>query len=149
MSAYSGKNDAMCRSRRVPNEDQLLRIDLRPYLGRAVTVTVDRPLGSRHPVHDDIRYPLNYGYVAGTIAGDGEPIDAYVLGVDEPVREAHGIVIGLLLRADDVEDKLIVASAGKRFSEAEIRDLVDFQEQFFDSRIVLAADSEFGYRDNA
>jgi inorganic pyrophosphatase len=130
---------------------------LRPYLGRAVTVTVDRPLGSHHPAHDYIRYPLNYGYVAGTVAGDGEPIDAYVLGVDEPVREAHGIVIGVVLRADDVEDKLLIAPAGRRFSEVEIRELVDFQEQFFDSRVVLAADSAIGrretesitYRDNA
>ena len=29
-------------------------------IGTAVTVTVDRPLGSVHPRHSGTRYPLNY-----------------------------------------------------------------------------------------
>lgn len=31
-------------------------------IGKIVTVTVDRPLGSCHPEHKDIYYPINYGY---------------------------------------------------------------------------------------
>ncbi len=38
--------------------------DLRSVLGRHVRVTVDRPVGSRHPDHKDVVYSLNYGYVA-------------------------------------------------------------------------------------
>lgn len=32
-------------------------------IGKTVTVTVDRPLGSYHPEHRDMYYPINYGYV--------------------------------------------------------------------------------------
>ena len=33
-------------------------------LGQKVTVKVDRPMGSYHPEHKDMYYPINYGYVA-------------------------------------------------------------------------------------
>ena len=39
---------------------------------RSVTVIVDRPLGSTHPAHPGLVYPVNYGYVPGVIAADGE-----------------------------------------------------------------------------
>ena len=52
------------------------------------------------------------GAESGTLAGDGEPIDAYVLGVDVPVEVVTGTVVGVIERADDVEDKLVVAVAG-------------------------------------
>ena len=117
----------------------IVRSDLREYLGREVTVTIDRPLGSRHPEHD-LRYPVNYGHLPGTVGGDGAPIDAYLLGVDEPVREARGIVIAVVLRADDDEDKLVVAPAGRWYSAEEIARLVAFQERYFQSRVVTAPD---------
>lgn len=56
-------------------------------IGKIVTVTVDRPIGSYHPVHKNLYYPINYGYVKGIIAQDGEEQDAYVIGVDVPVKE--------------------------------------------------------------
>ena len=40
--------------------------------GGTVTVVVDRPLGSAHPVYPELIYPVNYGYVPGVPAGDGE-----------------------------------------------------------------------------
>lgn len=49
------------------------------YLGKFVKVKIDRPLGSKHPKHNFI-YPLNYGFIPNTIAGDGEEIDAYIIG---------------------------------------------------------------------
>lgn len=116
-----------------------VRPDLRAYLGREVTVVVDRPLGSHHPDHD-LRYPINYGYLPGAAGGDGAPIDAYLLGVDESVREARGVVIAVVLRADDDEDKLVVAPAGRRYSAREIAALVAFQERFFASRVLMATD---------
>ena len=33
---------------------------------------VDRPLGSYHPEHKDMYYPVNYGYIEGIMAPDGE-----------------------------------------------------------------------------
>jgi hypothetical protein len=42
----------------------------------------------------------------------------------------------VVLRDDDVEDKLVVAPASSRLSAAEIERILHFQEQFFASRIV-------------
>ena len=55
------------------------------FIGHTVTVTVDRPIGSRHPDHGFIN-PVNYGYIRGVIAPDGEDLDAYILGVFEMWR---------------------------------------------------------------
>jgi hypothetical protein len=57
-------------------------------IGDIVKVTVDRPLGSYHPKHKDMYYPINYGYIEGIIAPDGEEQDAYILGVNTPVKES-------------------------------------------------------------
>lgn len=47
-------------------------------IGKTVTVNVDRPLGSHHPVYKELRYPVNYGYIKGIVAPDGEEQDAYI-----------------------------------------------------------------------
>ena len=106
-------------------------------IGKTVKVIVDRPLGSHHPKHKDIIYPVNYGYIPGVIAPDGEEQDAYILGVDEPVLEFVGRVIAVIHRLNDIEDKLVVAPENKAFSKDEIADLVAFQEKFFDIEILL------------
>ena len=98
------------------------RPDLTPYLGKEVDLLIDRPLGSVHPAWVGVPYPVNYGYVPGTVGGDREPIDAYLLGVDEPVIHANGVVVALVLREDDNEDKLVVAPEGCHLSEDEIRE---------------------------
>ena len=108
------------------------------WLGRVVEVVVDRPLGSVHPRHPDLRYPVNYGYVPGTLAPDGEPLDAYVLGIEEPVARAAGTVVAIIRRRDDVEDKLTVAAAGTQWTAAAITAAVHFQEQYFDSYVEMA-----------
>ena len=59
---------------------------MKEYLGKIVEVVVDRPLGSTHPKHKNIVYPINYGYIEGLMGGDGEEQDAYILGVDDPVN---------------------------------------------------------------
>ena len=105
-------------------------------IGTIVKVTVDRPLGSVHPEHQDIVYPVNYGYVKGIIARDGEEQDAYILGVNTAVEEFTGKVIAIIHRYDDVEDKWVVAPNGVSFDAQEIRKQVNFQEQFFKYSIV-------------
>ena len=105
-------------------------------LGKKVKVIIDRPFGSFHPNHKDIFYTLNYGYIKDTLALDNEEIDAYVLGVNEPIKEFIGIVIAIIHRLNDVEDKLIVAKENTYFSKEEIKQLVNFQEQYFDIEII-------------
>jgi inorganic pyrophosphatase len=101
------------------------------WLGREVDVLIDRPLGSRHPRHPDLVYELNYGYVPDTIAPDGHPLDAYVLGSDRSLSRCTGTVIAIIRRRDDVEDKLVVALAGRWDSDSIAR-ATAFQEQWFD-----------------
>lgn len=115
-----------------------IKPDLTPFLGQRVTVIVDRPLGSRHPRHPDLVYPINYGFVPGTVPRDGMPVDAYLMGLDEAVDQAESVVIAVIVRSDDVEDKLAVAPAGELYTAVQIRELVRFQERFFDSSIVVA-----------
>ena len=98
-------------------------------IGDTVKVTVDRPLGSYHPKHKDIYYPINYGYIEGIIAPDGEEQDAYILGVNEPVKEFVGKIIAIIHREDDIEEKWIVAPEGMTFTKEEIMQQVHFQEQ--------------------
>lgn len=105
---------------------------IRRMLGTMVHVEVDRPIGY---VHHDIRYPINYGYIPGLIAGDGEAQDAYILGVSEPLQSFDGQVIGAVRRHNDAEDKLVVAPKGVRFHQGQIADAVHFQEQFFQTSI--------------
>ncbi len=107
-------------------------------IGKEVTVLVDRPLGSYHPKHPDIVYPVNYGYIPGIMAPDGEYQDTYILGVDVPVAEFTGVVIAIIHRYNDVEDKWVVASPGHSFSKEEIAARIQFQEQYFQSEIILA-----------
>ena len=106
-------------------------------IGRIVTVTIDRPLGSCHPKHPDIYYSVNYGYIEGIIAPDGEEQDAYILGVDIPLQTFTGAVIAVIHRKDDVEDKWVVAPEGMTFSQEEIEELTRFQEQYFDSEVII------------
>lgn len=106
-------------------------------LGRTVNVTVDRALGTYHPEHPDLYYPINYGYIKGIMAPDGEEQDAYILGVSKPVEEFTGKVIAIIHRNDDIEDKWIVAPADISFTKEEIEEQVHFQEQFFDTEIVM------------
>lgn len=70
--------------------------------GDTVTVTVDRPLGSCHPKHKDIRYPVSCGYIKGVTAPDGEEQHAYILGVNIPVEMFTGKIISVIHRFDDV-----------------------------------------------
>ena len=106
-------------------------------LGNIVKVIIDRPLGSYHPKHKDIIYPVNYGYIPGVIAPDDEEQDAYILGVNEPVTEFVGKVIAVIHRLNDIEDKWVVVPEGRFFTKEEIANSVAFQEKFFDIEIMM------------
>lgn len=106
-------------------------------IGKTATVIVDRPMGSFHPEHNDIFYSLNYGYIEGIIAPDGEEQDAYILGVNKPVEKFTGKIIAVIHRLDDIEDKWVVCPENMSFSKEEIAERVKFQEQFFKTEIFI------------
>ncbi len=107
----------------------------RDYIGKIVKVKIDRPLGSAHPNHGFI-YPVNYGYIPGTISGDGEELDAYVLGEHKPLETFEGRVIAVIQRLDDNDDKLVVMADGRNYSDEQISALVEFQERWFTTKIL-------------
>ena len=110
-------------------------MDAKDYLGKIVTVKMDRPLGSKHPKHGFI-YTVNYGFIPGTISGDGEELDAYVLGEFEPLETFTGEVKAIIHRTNDDDDKLVVMNKDKNYSDEQIRALTEFQERFFESEII-------------
>lgn len=106
---------------------------LQQHLGKTVQIVVDRPIGYQH---GSTVYPVNYGYIPGVTAGDGEEQDVYILGVDQPLSRFDGRIIGAVRRKNDLEDKLIAAPEGKRFHQAQIEEAVRFQERYFDHFIL-------------
>ncbi len=106
-------------------------------LGKIVKVLVDRPLGSYHPKHKNIYYSVNYGYIEGIIAPDGEEQDAYILGVNYPVKEFTGKIVAIIHRHNDVEEKWVVVPNEYTTTKEEIIEKTKFQEQYFEIEIIM------------
>lgn len=109
---------------------------IQAFLGRTVTVTVDRPIGFHHVtkgIHLD--YTINYGFLPGVIGGDGEEQDVYILGVAEPLETFQGRIIGVARRKDDNEDKFIAVPEGMIFTAAQMERQIHFVEKYFDSSV--------------
>ncbi len=105
------------------------------FLGQIVDVTVDRPLGSKHPTHG-FAYPVNYGFITGTTSPDGEELDAYILTVEQPLKTFRGRCVAVIHRTNDDDDKLVVVSDGTAITDDQIRQATHFQEQYFQSEII-------------
>ena len=111
------------------------KANAKDYLGKEVSIEIDRPMGTRHPKHG-FMYMINYGFISNTISGDGEELDAYLVGEFEPVEKSSGKVIAIIHRINDDDDKLIVSKDGKDYSDDAIRALTEFQEKYFESIII-------------
>lgn len=112
------------------------------YLGQIVRIEIDRPIGYVHHKEKTDRvlvYPINYGYIPNVLGGDGEELDVYLYGVDAPVTEFVGRIVGIVFREDDVEDKLIMAPDGINPSADEIAEAIRFQEQYYHTRVEALA----------
>lgn len=109
---------------------------IREFLGKTVTVLIDRPIGFHHVtkgIHLD--YTVNYGYLPSVTGGDGEEQDVYVLGVSEPLETFTGRIIAVVRRGDDNEDKFVAAPDGMVFTRQEIEGQLHFVEKYFDSTL--------------
>ena len=111
------------------------KVNAKNYLGKKVSIEIDRPLGTRHPKHG-FMYMINYGFIPNTVSGDGEELDAYLVGEFEPVEKSSCKVIAIIHRINDDDDKLIVSKDGKDYSDDAIRALTEFQEKYFESIII-------------
>ena len=114
---------------------EIEKMSNKDFIGKKVKIIIDRPMGSRHPKWNFI-YPINYGYVPNIISGDGEELDAYVIGVFEPLKEYEGKCIGIVHRLNEDDDKLVIAPEGKIYTKEQIEALVEFQERYFEHVII-------------
>lgn len=106
------------------------------FLGKIMNVKVDRPMGSKHPKWG-FEYPVNYGFIEGVMAPDGEEFDVYILKVGEPLKEFFGKAVAIIHRLEDDDDKLVVIPEDQKISEEEIKKSVEFQEKWFKYEIIL------------
>lgn len=113
------------------------REDYADVLGKPVHCVMDRPLGTAHPRYPDMIYPVNYGYVPGLMAGDNSEQDVYVLGPTVPLESFDGVVIAVIHRFDDCEDKWVAAEKTSAYSEEDIRRILHFQEKYYVSEIFM------------
>ena len=133
-----------------------------------VEAIVEIPRGSRNKYEVDhdtgairldrvlfssVHYPTDYGFIPGTKAADGDPIDVLVI-VEEPTFPGCRVeirLIGVLLMRDEkgVDEKMLAVPVGDpRFDE--IQDIRDLQkhwlaeiENFFNTYKVL--ESKYSY----
>jgi inorganic pyrophosphatase len=105
------------------------------FLGKVVKVTIDRPLNSKHHKFGS-EYKLNYGFIPDTMSADGEELDAYVMGVDEPLTTFTGKCIAVVHRTNDEDDKLIVVPEGMEFTDEQIMSATNFHERYFKSVVL-------------
>lgn len=113
--------------------------DTLDFLDKDVTIEIDRKIGTVHPKHSDIVYPINYGFVPYIIGGDGEELDAYVLGESTPLEIYKGRCLGLIHRLDEEDDKLILGKEELLYSKETIRKVTFFQEKFHTSILIMAS----------
>jgi inorganic pyrophosphatase len=70
-------------------------------------VVIDRPTGSRHPRYPDAVYPLDYGFLEGTTAADGNGVDVWIGSADK--REVAAIACTFDFVKRDLELKILLA----------------------------------------
>lgn len=128
-------SNELIRIERELEEKKMEIANAKEYLKKDVVVKIDRQLGTKHPKHG-FMYMLNYGFIPNTVSGDGEELDAYLVGVFEPVEEFEGHVIAVIHRTNDDDDKLVVAPKDIDYSDDAIRAMTEFQERFFESIII-------------
>ena len=78
-------------------------------LDRLVTeheLVIDRSKGSRHPRYPEMIYPLDYGYLAGTQAADGDGIDVWVGSL--PDRAVTAVICTVDMLKRDTEVKILL-----------------------------------------
>lgn len=102
-----------------------------------VKVKIDRAIGYKDKF--GTVYPVNYGFVEGVIAGDGEEQDVYIISkeINEELVVFEGEVVAVIYRKDDIEDKWVATKIGEKLSYKEIKKSVEFLEQYFDSEIKM------------
>lgn len=106
-------------------------------LGKVINVIVEHTIGEPHSLYPDIQYLCNYGYVEEVLKNEGEFQNAYIYGVDEPINSFEGIVIAIIYRKGFDDAQWVVSKVGQTIKHDEIKKLVGFQEQFYETQFIF------------
>ena len=103
------------------NLDQLVREN---------KIIIDRPKSSAHPRYPDSIYPVDYGYLEGTLSGDGHGIDVWRGTL--PYNKVQAILVTVDMIKKDTEIKLVVGC-----TEDEINLLYPYTKSYLMSSIIV------------
>ena len=92
------------------------------HLVLSAELVIDRPAGTAHPGFPDTVYPLDYGFLEGTQAGDGDGIDVWVGTMSS--QEITGVVCTVDAVKHDAEIKILLGC-----TEADVRTITAFHSQ--------------------
>lgn len=116
-------------------------------IGLKVTVVIDHPIGTQVRNGSEyldslkIKYPINCGHVERSLSNlmdlstNLDRIKAYIVGVNKPMKEYTGIVVGIIHRLNGNEDIWVVAPEGFDASVEIIQSEIMFIEKYFNSVI--------------
>jgi len=121
------------------------------FLGRNLTIVIDRPAGKDESPEDSTR-TWNEGYVPGILDPGGREQRAYIYGIRTPLRRFTGTVIAVAHRRDDDTDTLIVAPTGMIAYEPQIAEFIREAEAGHSTAVVCIYEKSCGailYRSRA
>lgn len=98
-------------------------------------ITIDRPHGALHPEHPSIIYPIDYGYVNGTLATDGRELDVFV---GSSPTGLVGTMITVDHRREDAEFKLLFNCSPEEVYL--VNGFVNFDRSLMEGVLVLRSD---------
>ena len=94
-------------------------------IDKEVNVIVDKPYGSLHSFYPDEIYTCNGGYVLI----DDDYYEAYVYGINEPVDDYQGKVIGIIYHEDNSE--YLIVSKDLNYDKNDVINTIAFEQQHY------------------
>jgi len=88
------------------------------------SIIIDRPRGSPHPRYPDVIYPLDYGYLEGTISADGNSTDVWLGSLNIIDKMLTRILCTFDTLKRDEEIKLLIGC-----TEEDVQIIQDFHRQ--------------------
>ncbi|MDR1466872.1 MAG: hypothetical protein LBI55_00385 [Oscillospiraceae bacterium] len=79
-------------------------------------IVIDRPRGTPHPKYKNSKYPVDYGYIKGTIAADGDEIDLFVGKLKS--KKTTGFLCSIDLSKKTCEIKILFSCSPKEKEDA-------------------------------
>lgn len=114
-------------------------VEMKSLIGQELDATITRPIGTVHPRYKDIIYEVNYGVIKDYKLNDDRELKTYIVGESMPTElngTYHGLVVGILHRLNDDNDRIIISPIGRRLSDEEIISKTEFVEGYFVTEII-------------